>query len=124
MNRKQSLTDKQKNIKTRGFVTIATGSEVYYKIAVNLLNSYRLATKDPMPFAIMSDQKNKCTDLFDDVIIIDNPQRTFMDKFVLLKAAPYQETIFFDADILAYGDLNYYWGFFKTQLIFWLYALT
>ena len=43
--------------KTRGFITIATGEEKYYRFAVNLLMSYRLYCPNPMPFAIMCDQK-------------------------------------------------------------------
>ena len=39
--------------------------------------------------------------------------QSFNDKFLLLKLCPYDETIFFDADCLAFGDLNEYWEFFK-----------
>ena len=45
----------------KGFVTIATGQERYYKLARNLLHSYRLFAKDPFPFAIISDRENEYT---------------------------------------------------------------
>ena len=36
---------------TKGFVTIATGREEYYKLASNLLASYKYHTTRPMPWA-------------------------------------------------------------------------
>ena len=103
---------------TRGFITIATGSEHYYKIAANLLISYRFFSKNPLPFAIIAEEENAYTALFDNVIITNEATHSFMDKLLLLKLCPYDETIFFDADSLAYGDLNAYWDFFKDATDF------
>lgn len=96
----------------KGFVTIATGDDKYYKMAVNLLLSYRYFTKDPYPFAIISDRENEFTRLFDKVVILPTPHRSFMDKINLLSYAPFDESIFIDADCLAYRDLNQYWSLF------------
>ena len=46
---------------TRGFITIATGKELYYQLAKNLLLSYKLFTDQPYPFAIMCDRENEFT---------------------------------------------------------------
>ena len=54
---------------THGFITIATGDAQYYKIAVNLLHSYRWFSKAPVPFAILADQENEYTAEFDTAII-------------------------------------------------------
>lgn len=97
----------------RGFVTIATGDRHYYEIARNLLRSYHLFSRHPMPFAIICDQKNDITAEFDDMILIDNPFKSFLDKLRLPELAPYDETIFIDADCLAYRDLNGLWRFFS-----------
>lgn len=97
----------------RGFITIATGKEHYYKIAKNLLLSYRYFAKDPLPFAIIAEEENEYTALFDDVIITTEAKRSFLDKFLLLKLCPYDETIFIDADSLAFGDLNALWEQFE-----------
>ena len=102
----------------RGFITIATGDKYYYKLAANLLMSYKLKTDNPYPFAIIAEEENDCTALFDDVIIVKEVTRSFMDKFLLLKYCPYNETIFFDADILAYDDLNEYWNIFRNATDF------
>lgn len=99
---------------TRGFITIATGKELYYQLAKNLLLSYKLFTDHPFPFAIMCDRENEYTALFDDVVILENPLNAFWDKFELLKRSPYDETIFIDADCLAYADLNAYWDYFAN----------
>lgn len=103
---------------TKGIITIATGDKHYYKIAANLLKSYRYFSDNPLPFAIIAEEENEYTALFDDVIITDEAMRSFTDKFLLLKLCPYDETIFFDADCLAFGDLNAYWDFFRDATDF------
>lgn len=98
---------------TRGFVTIATGNPFYYELAINLLMSYKLYTASPYPFAIICDKENEYTAQFDDVVLLSDAKKNYFDKFELLIRAPYDETIFIDADCLAYGDLNQYWDYFK-----------
>ena len=98
---------------TRGFITIATGREIYYQLAKNLLLSYHLFCDNPYPFAIMCDRENEYTEVFDDVVILEKPLNSFWDKFELLKKSPYEETIFIDADCLAFADLNAYWDYFS-----------
>lgn len=98
---------------TRGFVTIATGDIRYYKMAYNLWLSYHYHTTHPLPFAIIAEEENQYTQPFDKVIITHEAEHTFMDKFLLLKLFPWDESIFFDADSLAFGDLNDYWTVFE-----------
>ena len=86
---------------TRGFITIATGNEKYYRLAQNLLLSYKLLCDHPMPFAIMCDRENDITAQFDQVVLLEHPLNAFWDKFALLVRAPYDETIFIDADCMA-----------------------
>lgn len=94
---------------SKGFITIATGDERYFKMAVNLLKSYRLFSENPLPFAILTDKRNQYTELFDEVIILEKAKCSYLDKLSLLIKCPYDETIFIDADCLAYHDLNDYW---------------
>lgn len=58
---------------TRGFITIATGSDLYFQLAKNLLFSYKLFCDAPMPFAILCDKENEYTALFDEVILFQKP---------------------------------------------------
>ena len=97
---------------TRGFITIATGKERYFQFAKNLLLSYKLYCDRPYPFAIMCDRENEYTALFDQVVLFQPTQHVYFDKFELLKCAPFDETIFIDADCLAYADLNHCWEYF------------
>ena len=97
----------------RGFVTIATGKDEYYKIAVNLLRSYKCFTKNPLPFAIIADKENDYTKLFDKVIILENPHFSYTDKIELLNNIPFKETIFIESDCLAYADLNIFFDAFQ-----------
>ncbi len=100
-------------MKHRGFVTIATGDLRYYKMAYNLLCSYRWFSKKKVPFAIICDKENQFTQMFDKVVIMDEPTHSFMDKLALFDYTPYEETIFIDADSTAYGDLNNWWAVFE-----------
>lgn len=98
----------------QGFVTIATGDERYFKMARTLLYSYRLTAENKLPFAIITDRENEYTKEFDDVVLLDKCTCTYIDKIMLLKKCPYEETIFVDADCVAYRDLNQYWNVFKN----------
>lgn len=98
---------------SRGFVTIATGDEHFYHIASNLLLSYRLRCDDPMPFAIICDRENDFTKGFDVVVPLQEPTCSYLDKLALPNLAPFDETIFIDADSLAYADLNDFWEVFR-----------
>ena len=107
---------------TKGFITLATGSEKYYKAAANLLKSYLLFHSDKskyynpnserLPFAILADAHNEYTAMFDDVIILENATKSYFDKISLLNNIPYDETIFVESDCLAYNDLNDYFESF------------
>lgn len=107
---------------TRGFVTIATGQERYYELARNLLYSYRLFASVKYPFAIICDKKNRYIEEFDDVILMDKACCNYLDKLQLYKYLPYDETIFIDADSLAYGDLDAWWEIFKEADDFSLFG--
>lgn len=96
----------------RGFVTIATGKESYYRVAYNLLCSYRLYA-GKYPFAIICDRENKYTASFDKVMLLEDPTGSYLDKLHLFDYIPYEETIFIDADCLIYGDIDRWWSLFE-----------
>ena len=99
---------------TKGFITIATGKEEYYALARNLLRSYRRFCADPLPFAILADRENEYTTEFDDVVIFpEGATNSYLDKLRLAEFAPYDETIFIDADCLAFNDLNVLFDHFQ-----------
>lgn len=91
---------------TRGFITVATGDRHYYKIALNLLKTYRLACDDPLPFAIFCDEENEYTKEFDDVRIYKNATRSYLDKLEMFSMLPYDINIFIDADCLVFKNIN------------------
>lgn len=99
----------------KGFITVATGNERYYILAHNLLQSYRYHSGSKTPFAILCDRENEWTADFDQVVIIENPAHSYIDKLRILDLSPFDETIFIDADSLAYKDLNGLWAYFKDS---------
>lgn len=107
---------------TKGFVTIATGQERYFELARNLLRSYRLFASEKYPFAIICDKKNQYTEEFDDVILLDHAYCNYLDKLQLYEYLPYDETIFIDADSLAYGGLDEWWHIFRDADDFSLFG--
>ncbi|MBO4230891.1 MAG: hypothetical protein J5886_04365, partial [Bacteroidales bacterium] len=106
----------------KGFVTMATGKEEYYILARNLLSSYKLHNPDPLPFAIICDRENAFTKDFDDVVILDNPSFSFLDKLRLVDLSPYDESIFIDADSLVCRDLGGLWDIVKDAPPFGIFG--
>lgn len=98
---------------SHSFLTIAMGDEKYYKMATNLLQSYRYFSKSPLPFAILADRENEYTAKFDDVMLLENAHCNYLDKLSMLESLPYDVNIFIDADCIAYGDLNKLFDMFK-----------
>lgn len=98
---------------SKGFVTIATGKEEYYRLAHNLLLSYKFFTKNPLPFALLCDKENEYTADFDEIVLIDKPYYSYQDKLKLLDLVPFEENITIEADSLAYKDLNGLWDIFE-----------
>ena len=98
---------------TRGFVTLAVGKDSYYKLANNLLISYRNTNISPLPWTIACDRENKWTTDFDSVVLLDHPTLSYMDKLKLFSLCPYDECIFIDADCLIFEDISSIWEHMK-----------
>ena len=98
---------------SRGFVTIATGSEHYYQLAYHLLRSYRRNGGGAYPFAIIAEEENQYTAAFDSTVLMLNPAHSYMDKLRLYECSPFDETIFIDADCLVYGRIDDWWTYFE-----------
>lgn len=96
----------------KGFVTVATGSDLYYKMAADLLRSYRGRGAGKYPFALICDRENEYTALFDDVILVDEFRKSTVDK-LLMRHSPYQESLFLDADILILENIDDLWDVFR-----------
>lgn len=90
---------------TRGFVTLAVGSEKYYILAFNLLLSYRKAGGKEA-FAIYCDRANQYTKEFNKVIILASPHYSYLDKIQILNFPAYNQNIFIDADSLIYKNID------------------
>lgn len=98
---------------TMGFFTVATGDVHYYRIAENLLRSYRAHTSAALPFAILADRENEYTHAFDKTVLLKEPTCSYLDKLALYDNLPYDINVFIDADCLAYGDLNVIFDHFQ-----------
>ncbi len=90
----------------KGFVTLAVGDDRYYRLAANLLLSYRHHVTERKPFAIVADRENEWTALFDKVVILPQPSHSYMDKIELLAHPAFDRNVFIDADCLVYRDIN------------------
>lgn len=99
---------------TKGFITVATGNEQYYKIAQNLLRSYRFTTKEPLPFAILCEEENEYTKEFDVVKVYSEATRSYLDKLEMFDLLPFDINIFIDADCLVFNDINRLFDIFEN----------
>ena len=77
----------------KGFVTLAVGDECYFKLATNLLRSYRMHTISSIPFAIITDRENEYTNLFDKVVLLEHSHESYLDKIEILNQPPFQRNI-------------------------------
>lgn len=101
--------------KTRGFITIATGSDHYYRLARNLLRSYRRFAPEGVFFGLICDRQCPETEEFDHVVVMEKAYCSYMDKLQLARYSPYDETIFIDADSLFLGDPGVLWEDFAAM---------
>lgn len=111
-------------MKQKGFVTIACGDERYFKLAVNLLLSYKYHSREILPWAIITDRENKYTAQFDDVVMIPELEKSYMSKIQMLIHPPYKENIFIDADCLVYSDINSYFKYMKPGVSHFGYKIS
>lgn len=100
--------------KTKGFVTVATGSDRYYELAANLCRSYKTRGAGEYPFALVCDRENEYTAVFDQVVIVEDFTRSTLDK-MLMQHSPYAESIFLDADTLILKNIDDLWDVFENQ---------
>ena len=107
---------------TKGFITVATGNEQYYKIAQNLLRSYRFTTKEPLPFAILCEEENEYTKEFDVVKVYSEATRSYLDKLEMFDLLPFDINIFIDADCLVFNDINRLFDIFENADDFCCYG--
>ncbi len=99
---------------TRGFVTLATGSDKYYEMAVNMLRSFRYHNPGAK-MAILCDKENEYTAEFDDAVVLDNVHGSYKDKFRLLVDSPYDENIFIEPDCFIYRNLDFFWDILSAE---------
>lgn len=78
-------------------------------MAKTLVRSYKLTSASPLRFGVITDDANDKFEEFDDVVLIKNATRSYMDKIDIMRYSPYDETIFIDSDCNAFNDLNIYW---------------
>lgn len=93
---------------TRGFVTLATGNDKYYRMAVNMLRSFRYHNPG-VKMAILCDKENEYTAEFDDTVVLDQVYGSYKDKFRLIIDSPYDENIFIEPDCFVYRNLDFFW---------------
>ena len=99
---------------SRGFVTLATGKDIYYQMAYNMLRSYRIHNQT-YPMAIICDRENEYTRSFDKVVLLADVKRDYRDKFRLLVDCPYDENIFIEPDCLIYRNLDHFWDLLSKE---------
>lgn len=92
----------------RGFITVATG-EWYCYLARNLVMSYKLFSDNTYPMYVITDRQGEklLKGYFDGLIVLDNPNYNFLDKILVYKNTPFEETIFLDADMSIVKDITF-----------------
>lgn len=101
--------------RTRGVLTIASGSDEYVMLAGALLKSIRLNAPRESVAVVTDRRDHPVISRFDHVIDFDARNGGgFAQKLHLPAYAPFDETLYIDADCLAYGSLQELWAVFET----------
>ncbi len=79
-----------------------------------MLASFKIHNQDD-PFAIICDRTNEYTDMFDDVVVLEQSSGNYIDKFSLLIKSPYDESIFIEPDCLIYRNLDFFWDLLSNE---------
>jgi hypothetical protein len=88
----------------KGCIYVATGIK-YVEEAVRSAQSFKAAMPE-ISIWLWSDLDPKRQDLFDKVVHIKNPARSFEDKIRPLLESPFHKTIFLDTDTYVCGSLD------------------
>lgn len=80
---------------TKGFLYIATGEDYIKEAIISAKNTKRHSN---LPIALVS-HRPVDSELFDEVIIDENPHYSFADKCRNLNKTPFDKTIFLDTDV-------------------------
>jgi hypothetical protein len=108
---------------TRSVITIATGKELYVRLAINLARSFFWWHKDTdINFILVTDLDLVLpADLTNKVqlkhINADEVGTGFSSKLYLDKLAPQGQTLFIDSDCLVFGNLNWLFERFKGHAV-------
>lgn len=100
----------------RGFITVATGKWYCY-LAQNLAISYKMFGNCEYPFYVITDKagEKKLKKYFDGVIVLEKPNYNFLDKIEVYNNSPFEETIFFDADMNIIKDISFIFDEFEKN---------
>lgn len=101
---------------SKGFITVAAGKWYCY-LAQNLAISYRLFGNCNIPFYAITDSNGEkaLKNYFDGVIVLDDLHYSFLDKINVYKHSPFDETVFFDADMNIIKDISFIFEGFEKN---------
>ena len=89
---------------SQGIIYIATGDK-YLEEAMHSAASVK-EVMPTIPIALFTDKKIEENDLFEDVICIEDPTFSYLDKIEWVRHSPFDETIFLDTDTFVCADLS------------------
>lgn len=96
---------------TFGILTLATPSD-YYK-AIGMALSVRVSNPGVPVAVACSDKVRPLVEPYFDVVVKELPMRGFIHKVYLDQYTPFDDTMFFDSDVLVFKDVRRYldlWG--------------
>ncbi|WP_436903774.1 glycosyltransferase [Halovenus halobia] len=86
-----------------GIIYIAMGRNFVEEAVLSAESVQKKNSK--IPITIFTDHKIS-KDVFDNVIVVDDPDYGFRDKINYLRKSPYEKTIFLDTDTYVAGDIS------------------
>jgi len=87
---------------TRGILYVATDDQFVEEAKISAKS---VRNEMDIDIALVTN-KNRSENLFDEIIVLDNPKYGFVDKIYGIMRSPYSETIYLDTDTFVENDIS------------------
>src|SRR5690606_25622721 len=89
-----------------GILYVASSEKYFHEALISLKSVKDVGISLPTAIFVSSDLIEKAKAYFDYVLVIERPEKSFVDKIVPLRNSPFTKTLFLDTDTKVYEDIT------------------
>ncbi|MFZ1809276.1 MAG: hypothetical protein WAU36_18730 [Cyclobacteriaceae bacterium] len=95
------------SVKDSGILYVASSEKYFREAIISVKTVRKLGIKLPVVIFVSKDLCEEAKSYFDDVLVIDQPQNSFVDKITPIRDSPFVNTLFLDTDTKVYEDITH-----------------